>query len=140
MHRSRYLVLVPAVAGFVLAASPVRAAGPYLKLRAESESAEASKPVKLTLTAVSARTVTLPAPQVSVDEGQGFATRPDLACAPVAETKVTPDKAATASCEITLSRPGKSRVRLEYRLPDGLARSNAVTIQVGGAESARADK
>jgi len=77
-------------------------------------------------------------PAVSVDEGQGFAVRTDLTCTPAAETTVTPDKAATASCEIKLSRAGKSRVRFEYRLADGMARTNPVTIEVGGAAAARA--
>ena len=141
MNRSRYLVLAPLVgASFVALTSPAQAAGPYLKLKAEAAAAEADKPVKLTLTAVSGRTVTLPAPAVSIDEGQGFATRTDVECSPYAETTVTPDKAATATCEIRLSRAGKSRVRLEYRLPDGVARTNAVTIEIGGTASARADK
>jgi len=81
LNRSRYLVLAPVLVGsLVVLASPAQAAGPYLKLRAENAAAEVDKPVKLTLTAVSGRTVTLPVPAVSVDEGQGFTLRTDLPC------------------------------------------------------------
>jgi hypothetical protein len=136
LTRSRPVVLAALVLTAAALAAPAQAAGPYLKLKANPESVAADQPVTLTLTAVSGRTVTLPAPVISVDEGQGFAARTDLQCTPAAETNVTPDKAATASCAIKLSRAGKSRVRFEYRLPGGMARTNAVSIEVGGARRA----
>jgi hypothetical protein len=42
---------------------------------------------------------------------------------------VTPDKAATTSCELKLAGSAKMRVRLEYKLADGLVRTNAVTVE-----------
>jgi hypothetical protein len=124
--RSRFVVSAPAF-GVLALASTAFAAGPYLKLRAEK--AAGDKPVKLTLTAVSGRTLTLPAPVVAVDEGKGFEARPDLACGPAEGTPVTPDKAATSSCELNLAASAKTRVRLEYKLADGIARTNAVTVE-----------
>jgi hypothetical protein len=126
LNRFRFVAAAPAL--YVLAlASTAWAAGPYLKLRAEK--AAGDKPVKLTLTAVSGRTLTLPAPVVAVDEGKGFEARADLSCGPAEGTTVTPDKAATTSCELKLAGTAKARVRLEYRLADGVVRTNAVTVE-----------
>ncbi len=44
------------------------------------------------------------------------------------------------SCELKVERPGKTRLRLEYRLPDGVVRSNPVTISVGGDGQESASK
>lgn len=129
MNRFRFIVAAPAL-GVLAVASTALAAGPYLKLRAEKA---ADTNVKLTLTAVSGRTLTLPAPVVAVDEGKGFEARPDLACGPAEGTPVTPDKAATTSCELKLAGSAKTRVRLEYKLPDGMARTNAVTVEAAVA-------
>jgi len=78
---------------------------------------------------VSGRTLTLPAPVVAVDEGKGFAARTDLRCGPAEGTTVTPDKAATIACELKLEGTATMRIRLEYKLADGVARTNAVTVQ-----------
>jgi hypothetical protein len=126
LNRFRFLAAAPAL-GVLALGSTAFAAGPYLKLRAEK--ATGDKPLKLTLTAVSGRTLALPAPVVAVDEGKGFEARPDLACGPAEGTKVTPDKAATTSCELKLAGSAKMRVRLEYKLADGLVRTNAVTVE-----------
>ena len=142
MNRFYSLVARPLLAGAALVlAVPAHAQGPYLKLRADPAKVQAAEAVKLTLTAVSGRTLALPAPVVLVDEGDGFRARPDLACALGQGGKsltVTPDKAVTGSCDIKLDRPGRSKVRLEYRLPSGLARTNTVTLDVQGPAAAQA--
>jgi hypothetical protein len=142
VKRFRSLVARPLLAGSALVlAIPAHADGPYLKLRADRAEVQAQQAAKLTLTAVSLRTLALPAPVVFVDEGDGFRARPELSCA-LAEggqsLTVTPDKAVVASCEIKLQRPGKTRVRLDYRLPSGIARTNAVTFDVQGPPAAQA--
>lgn len=126
MYRFRVAAAASAL-GLLAVASTTFAAGPYLKLRAEK--AAADRPVKLTLTAVSGRTLTLPPPVVAVDEGKGFEPRTDLACGPAEGTRVTPDKAATIACELEIAGAAKVRVRLEYRLADGVARTNAVRVE-----------
>ena len=126
MNRFRFVAVAPAL-GVLALASTAFAAGPYLKLRAEKGAGD--KPVKLTMTAVSGRTLTLPAPVVAVDEGKGFEARPDLTCGPAEGTPVTPDKAATTSCELKLTGSAKTRVRLEYKLTGGVARTNAVKLE-----------
>ena len=142
MNRFSSLVARTLLAGSALVlAIPAHADGPYLKLRADQAEVQAQQGAKLTLTAVSPRTIALPAPVVFVDEGDGFRARPDLSCAQAGGAKsltVTPDRAVVSSCEIKLDRPGKNRVRLEYRLPSGLARTNAVTLDVQGPAAARA--
>jgi hypothetical protein len=142
VNRFCSLVARPLLAGSALVlAVPAHAQGPYLKLRADQTPIPAQQAAKLTLTAVSGRTLALPAPVVFVDEGDGFRARPDLSCALAEGGKsltVTPDKAVVASCEIKLNRPGKSRVRLEYRLPSGLARTNTVTLDIQGPAAAQA--
>jgi hypothetical protein len=135
LNRFPFVAVVPAL-GVLALASTALAAGPYLKLRAENGTGD--KPVKLTLTAVSSRTLTLPAPVVAVDEGNGFEARPDLACGPAEGTPVTPDKAATTSCELKLAGSAKTRVRLEYKLPDGVARTNAVRVEAASGEAVAA--
>ncbi len=135
MNRFRFVAVAPAL-GVLALASTAFAAGPYLKLRAEKGTVE--KPVKLTLTAVSSRTLTLPAPVVAVDEGQGFAARPELTCGPAEGTPVTPDKAVTTSCELKLTGSAKTRVRLEYKLADGVARTNAVNVEAPAGEAVAA--
>jgi hypothetical protein len=144
VNRFRSLVLRTLLAGAALVlAMPAHAQGPYLKLRADQASVQTPQAAKLTLTAVSGYTLALPAPVVFVDEGEGFRARPDLSCALADQGKsltVTPDKAVVASCEIKLERPGKSRVRLEYRLPKGIARTNAVTLDVQGPAAAQAGR
>ncbi len=130
MNRFRFMVTAPTL-GVLAVASTALAAGPYLKLRAEKAAGDNN--VKLTLTAVSGRTLTLPAPVVAVDEGKGFEARPDLACGPAEGTPVTPDKAATTTCELKIAGPAKTRVRLEYKLADGVARTNAVTVEPAAA-------
>lgn len=132
MNRSRFAFAAAAPAlGILALASTTFAAGPYLKLRAEKTTGD--KPVKLTLTVVSGRTLTLPAPVVAVDEGKGFEARTDLACGPAEGTTVTPDKAATTSCELKLAGSAKMRVRLEYKLADGMARTNAATVEAAAS-------
>jgi len=142
VNRFCSLIARPLLAGSALVlAVPAHAQGPYLKLRADQAAIQAPQAAKLTLTAVSGRTVALPAPVVFVDEGDGFRARPDLSCALADRGKsltVTPDKAVVASCEIKLDRPGKSRVRLEYRLSSGLMRTNAVTFDIQGPAAAQA--
>ncbi|MFI5007088.1 MAG: hypothetical protein ACHQKZ_06585 [Solirubrobacterales bacterium] len=142
MNRFFSLVARPLLAGAALVlAVPVYAQGPYLKLRADQAKVQPPEAVKLTLTAVSGRTLALPAPVVFVDEGDGFRARPDLTCTLAAGGRsltVTPEKAVVASCDIKLDRPGKSKVRLEYRLPSGLARTNTVTLDVQGPAAAQA--
>ncbi len=135
MYRFRFTVAASAL-GVLALTSATFAAGPYLKLRAEKHAA--GTPVKLTLTAVSGRTLILPAPVVAVDEGKGFEARTDLRCGPAEGTTVTPDKAATTSCEVKLEGTAKMRVRLEYKLADGVARTNAVTVEGAPGESVAA--
>jgi hypothetical protein len=140
VNRIRFATLVAVLAlTSSLAARSAQAAGPYLKLKADKETVAAGEPVMVTLTAVSTRTLKLPAPTVSVDEGQGFRERTDLACAGEAGAakELTPDKASVSSCEVKLSEPGKAKVRLEYRLATGVVRSNAVSISVGEAGAER---
>lgn len=103
MNRFRFIVAAPAL-GVLALASTALAAGSCLKVRAEKAAGDTN--VKLTLTAVSGRTLTLPAPVVAVDEGNGFEARPDLACGPAEGTPVTPDKAATTSCELKIGPIG----------------------------------
>ena len=136
MYRFRVAAAASAL-GLLTLASTTFAAGPYLKLRAEK--AAADKPVKLTLTAVSGRTLTLPSPVVAVDLGRGFEPRTDLACGPAEGTKVTPDKVRpTVACELEIAGAAKMRVRLEYKLADGVARTNAVTVEDTAAQAVAA--
>lgn len=126
------LFLILGFLGVVLGPASAHAQGPYLKLRAD-KAAQPDKPIKLTLTAVSGRTLVLPAASVWVDEGDGLKARPDLSCALGDGSQgltVTPDEAAVASCEIRLAKSGKHRVRLEYKLPSGLVRTNTLTLEV----------
>lgn len=142
MNRIRFATLaaVPVVTLLSLSATPARAEGPYLKLKAAKETVAVEEPVAITLTAVSTRTLALPAATVAVDDGQGFRERADLACVgeAAAARKLSPDKASVASCDIKLAKPGKARVRFEYRLPTGVVRSNAVSVEVreGGGPAA----
>jgi hypothetical protein len=143
VNRSRFAVsVVIATTSTFWSLNAAEAAGPYLKLKADKETVAADQPVRLTLTAVSTRSLRLPAPVLAVDDGGGFRERPELACAGEAASPsdLTPDKAVVTSCELKVERPGKTRLRLEYRLPDGVVRSNPVTISVGGDGKESASK
>jgi hypothetical protein len=140
VNRIRFATIVAGLAlTMTFAARQAHAAGPNLKLKADKETVAADEPVTVTLTAVSTRTLKLPAPIVSVDEGQGFRERTDLSCAgdAAAAKELSPDKASVSSCAIKLTQPGKAKVRLEYRLATGVVRSNAVSIAVGEAGAER---
>ncbi len=61
MNRSRFAVSVVTVATSLLfALTAAEAAGPYLKLKADKETVAPDQRVRLTLTAVSTRTLRLP--------------------------------------------------------------------------------
>ncbi len=132
--RSLALLLLP-----LTAAVPAHAATIYMKAKVDGA---AGQPVKVTVKVLSHASVTLPAePVVYVDEGQGWKARPDLRCR-LANTetalRLEADREYTGTCELALPATPHLRVRLGYRHGDSLSTSNAVTLQVTGAATARA--
>ena len=131
--RSLAFLLLP-----LATAVPAQAGTVFLKVKAEA----GGQPVKLTVKAMSRGPVTLPAePIVYVDEGQGFKARPDLRCR-IANTdnglRLEADHEFTGSCELPLAPAPRLRVRLGYKHGGDLSTSNAITLVVSGAATARA--
>ena len=118
-------------------ATPARAGGVFLKLSSAKEKLGPEESADLAVRAVSTRSVTLAAPEVWVDDGSGFRTRPDLACAAKDAVAVTPDREVRATCRLSLSQPGVYRIRLRYRVGRQVVETNRVTVEVVSQRAAQ---
>ena len=123
-----FLVAAPAFAGTI-----------HLKVQTAGA---IGQPVRVTVKALSRVPVSLPAePTVYVDEGQGWKPRPDLHCRLAGEAatlRLEADREHTATCDLPLTAAAKTRVRLAYKLGETVSTSNAATLTVTGATTARA--
>jgi hypothetical protein len=117
-----------------VALSPVAlsAQGLHLKLSSDSPRVAADEPVKVKLTAVSLRSLSLPAtPVFLVDDGQGPQPLEGAKALDDAGTiAVTPDKAHSGGYELSLPKPGKYKIQVEYRVDGRPVRSNKLTMEV----------
>ena len=133
--RFRSLAVVP-----FLVAAPAFAGTVHLKV--QTAGGATGQPVRVTVKALSRVPVSLPGePAVYVDEGQGWKARPDLHCRLAGEAatlRLEADREHTATCDLPLAAATKTRVRLAYKLGETVSTSNAATLTVTGAATARA--
>lgn len=132
--RVQAVVVAVVLAGI---ATPARAGGVFLKLSSPKEKLGPEEGADLSVRAVSTRSVTLVAPEVWVDDGSGFRTRPDLACAANDEVALTPDREVHATCRLSLGQPGVYRIRLRYRAGGQVVETNRVTLEVVSQRAAQ---
>lgn len=132
--RVRALIAAAVLAGVAI---PARADGLFLKLSSAKAKLGPEEGAELGVRAVATRSVTLPAPEVWIDDGSGFRTRPELACAAGETVAVTPDRAVRTSCRLSLSQPGVYRVRLRYRVQGQVFETNKVTLEVVSQRAAQ---
>ncbi len=129
------------VAAAVTAASPAWAGGIYLKISADDAEAMAGQPIRLTLSAVVTRSVTLPAqPQLVVD---GKQSADGLQVKPVdgtADLKLSPDRGSKATYELAFAEPGTYKFKLRYRVGNDVVETNKFTVKVGGGAAAAAGR
>jgi len=125
--------------GVAVAVAPLAADGLYLKLDGPRTGIPSDQPVRLRLRAVATRSFDLGVrPEFLVDDGERER--------PVAESEVkaldpeplsvTPDRPVSREWELTLSRPGRYKVRARYRLTGRVVDSNRVSVEVTAPRSA----
>ena len=125
--RVKAMVVAVVLAG---AGTSVRADGLFLKLSSVKAKLAPEEAADLAVQAVTTRTVSLPTPEVWVDDGSGFRARPELACPARDAVAVTPDRAVRTTCRLSLGQPGVFRIRLRYRVGDRVFETNKVTLEV----------
>jgi hypothetical protein len=120
-----------------VAASPALAGGVYLKVSAEGGEARAGQPVRVVVSAVVTRPVTLPAQPDLIPDGalpaQGVQATPVDGAAGIA---LVPGKGRKAAYDLLFARPGTYKFKLRYRVGGEVVETNKLTVKVGEVEAA----